>query len=97
MIFYISTFREQLIFHSSNYTHTYYLDILAYPTLYTLKRKKSYLIRATEWTCTLFKGLAILMWKQYGSCWFNYLAKGSYPVMNAFSGGSNHHSGHSSS
>lgn len=64
MIFYTNTFRIQSIFHSLNYTHTYYFVILAYPTLYTLKRKKNYLIRATEWFCTLFNGLAALIWKQ---------------------------------
>lgn len=52
MIFYTNTSRVQLIVHSLNYTHTYYL------TLHTLKRKRSCLVRAIEWYCTLFNELA---------------------------------------
>lgn len=61
MVFYTNTSRVQLLFHSLSYTHTYNFDILAYLISYTLKRKKSYLIGATEWSCTLFNGLATLI------------------------------------
>lgn len=53
MIFYTNTSRIRLILHSLNNTHTYYFEILAYPFLSTLKRKKSYwvVLSFIKWAC----------------------------------------------
>lgn len=64
-------------------THTYYFDILAYPTSYTLKRKKSYLIGATERSCILFNGLDTLIrainWSYYLTIWPRDPCSGEWP------------------
>lgn len=94
MVFCTNTSRIQLIFHSLSYTHMYSFAILAYPTSYILKRKKNYLIEATEWSCTLFNGLATLISAITGAV--NRLAKGS-SQWEVLSRGSNHSSGQVSS